>query len=60
MGVYTMGVFINDDFGLYIIGVKCIGVITSRLGVISVSDEVLPKIIKERSTEHCGCSNRNK
>ena len=38
MGVYTMGVFVNDDFGLYVIGVRCIGVITSRLGVISVSD----------------------
>ena len=34
-----MGVDVNNDFGLFSIGVKRFGVITSRLGVISVSDE---------------------
>ena len=40
-----IGVFINKNLGVNTFGVKCFGVITSRLGLISVSDvPVLPSV----------------
>ena len=37
-----LGVYLIGKLGVNKIGVNCLGVITSRLGVISVSDEVPP------------------